>query len=409
MNKNLKIGMLLGNSFPPEIRLEKEARTLTQAGFEVHLLCTSQTGSEQTFYYSMRIHRIKLPRIKLLRQLSFFIFHLTFVNYIWYREIIKFITNNNINVLHVHDLPLVYTAIKVKNKFPNLKIIADLHENYPAALQEWVKFSTSNLLQSLILKYLYSYQRWYKHEKIILEKADKILVVVEEMKTRLIQSHSISSNKITIISNLEDTSFVTNAIIDDTIIKKYNRDFIICYIGGFGSHRGIDTAINGMNYLYKYNDIKLLLIGKGTPVFTKYLHQIINKNTLGNCVTIIEWQPFAKVYSYMSASQVCIVPHNMNDHTNNTIPHKLFQYMLAGKPLLVSTCKPLARIVSQLNSGLVFIAGDPQDFANKILFLYHNQRLRYTLGINGKNATLFGKFNWDEEGKKLINLYQSFC
>ena len=40
----MNIGMILDKKFPPDIRVEKEARALDKGGFDVHLLCAREEG-----------------------------------------------------------------------------------------------------------------------------------------------------------------------------------------------------------------------------------------------------------------------------------------------------------------------------------------------------------------------------
>src|SRR5690606_97873 len=80
--------------------------------------------------------------------------------------------------------------------------------------------------------------------------------------------------------------------------------------------------------------------------------------------------PFNQVPSYMKVSDINLVPHNSNSHTDNTIPHKLFQIMILKCNLLVSSCKPLKRIVSETKSGYIFKADDSGSFAEKVFQMY---------------------------------------
>jgi glycosyltransferase involved in cell wall biosynthesis len=109
----------------------------------------------------------------------------------------------------------------------------------------------------------------------------------------------------------------------------------------------------------------------------------------------------------MKFSDVNIIPHKSNAHTDNTVPHKLFQSIMSGKPVLVSSSDPLKRLVNSTNSGLVFKADDPEDLANKVLLLYKNKNLCVELGKNGLKATTEGELNWDHEQHNLIKFYRS--
>jgi glycosyltransferase involved in cell wall biosynthesis len=226
------------------------------------------------------------------------------------------------------------------------------------------------------------------------------------MKERLIRDYNISQAKICVVTNTEDKSFVRQQL-DKNIYKELTGKFILTYSGGIGPHRGVDVAIRGMKYLENEEAIQLAIVGFGSKSVMDSLHKLVDDLQLKN-VHFLGYQPFNKFYSYMTQCAVNIIPHQSNGHTDNTVPHKLFQGMMAGKPLLVSSCTPLKRIVENCNSGLVFQAGDPKDFANKVSELYENTDLQQELSANGLNATINGSLNWESTQKELISVYQSF-
>ena len=102
-----------------------------------------------------------------------------------------------------------------------------------------------------------------------------------------------------------------------------------------------------------------------------------------------------------------IIPHQKHAHTDATIPHKLFQYMLGRKPVIVSNCKPLERIVKETGAGLVFESGNIKNLATRIDELRADAELRKTLGANGRTAAS-GKYSWEFESQKLVRLYEQF-
>ena len=104
-------------------------------------------------------------------------------------------------------------------------------------------------------------------------------------------------------------------------------------------------------------------------------------------------------------SDICTVPHVKNDFTDATIPHKLFQYMLMGKPVVVSDAKPLKRIVEETGCGRVFKNRDDRDLAGVLLSLYKNPDQRETMGGRGRIAAL-EKYNWKKEEESLLELYR---
>ncbi|MHA1381239.1 MAG: glycosyltransferase family 4 protein [Candidatus Helarchaeota archaeon] len=401
----MNIGMILNKKFPPDIRVEKEARALVKGGFNVCLLCERKKGQPiRERLNGLKIHRG--PNISgfIKRKVDFWLTHFTFINLFWRSYIRRFVIENDIDIIHIHDLLISNTVLKSIRDL-NIPIVIDLHENYPAALLEWQ--TEEHRKRKLIENLFFDYNQWTKREASICRRVDAIIVVVDEMMERLVNTYNISAKKITVITNTEDPDFIFEGKIDAKIINQYNNKFVLSYIGGFGAHRGLDTAIKGMSFLKKVvPEALLLLVGKGTLKMEKKLRTLIAINGVQNNVVIKSWQPFEKVLSYMKGSSIGLIPHNSNEHTENTVPHKLFQYMMANIPILASSCKPLKRIVESKNCGLVFEAGNPKDFARKAEELYKNKSLRKRLALNGLNATLRGELNWTNTGKKLVNFYR---
>lgn len=398
----LKIGMLLDAFYPTDIRVYKEATALIQAGYEVHLLCKRRKG-EQTYEEvdRLKVHRINAGKSNMAKGIVDVITAINFVNPFFRKTLPDFITSNEINVLHIHDLPLFKTGFEMKHKY-NLKLVADFHENYPEALKVWFTWKKNKLLR-LKNRLFFSYNRWKSYETFAIKKADYLITVVEEMKNRIVDQNICDETKIFVVTNTEEKSFANSPI--DTDIYGLKDEYIITYTGNIGPHRGIDTAIKAMTYLKDKPEIKLYIVGSGSKSVMEKLHTLIKENAVSDQVKMMGYQPFSRFFSFMKMANVNTIPHHSNDHTDNTVPHKLFQAMMTGKPLLVSSSRSLKRIVEATGSGLVFEAGNARDFASKVTTLYTNQQLSGQLGSNGLQATLKGSCHWENTAKKLQALY----
>lgn len=395
--------MVLGAYFPSDIRVSKEATTLLSAGYSIHLLCIRRKGEKfHEVIEGIDVHRIDAG--KSLYEFAFWdiITSLNFVHPKFKKYLPQFIINNNIDILHVHDLPLVKTAILMKSKYP-VKVVADFHENYPEALKVWFSWKT-NLIVRLKNKLFFNYNKWLKFEKYAVDHSDHIIAVVDEMKERLIEAHHVTQEKITVVTNTENKSFIHSKV-DLQIFGEWNDKFKILYTGGIGPHRGVDTAIQGMKYLKHFSDIYLIIVGSGSKAVMQKLKALAKDNEVADKVIFLGYQPFSTFYSYMKQANINIIPHLKNGHTDNTIPHKLFQGMMCKKPVLVSSSLPLKRTVEEINSGLVFEAGNPEDFAKKVERLYHDAAIAGQLAENGYAATMERGFNWEKTGKELVELY----
>lgn len=402
--KKKHIVMVLGQSFPPDIRVEKELSSLIDHDYSVSILCTySNELPTVDAFKTAAIYRY-IPTHPLRKLHSKLQMRYNFVHPYFLAGLKRLYQEHPFDAIHVHDLPLAKTALHFKTRFqPSVKVVLDLHENYPEAIQVWNTWNKG--LKSTINKYFFNnYKRWLNYEKLMIQQSDHVIAVVKEMRDRMVDRHGVSGSAISVVSNTEPCTFNTIPI-SANIVQQYKNDFIISYIGGFGPHRGIDTAILGMQHLKEYPHIKLLLVGKGAPEVEDMLRFLINKHALSDQIIMMGWQPFDKVASFIEASNICLIPHHDNPHTSNTIPHKLFQYMSKGKPTLVSTCAPLKRIVEETNSGMVFEAGNPADFAERVRHMHDHPDLLSDAGKRGQDATSSGAYSWENDAQELCKIY----
>lgn len=396
--------MLLNAPYPSDIRVKKESDALLNAGFEIFLLCLRKKGES----YTQQFEGVKITRIDAGKNnywLAFWdsVMSVSFVHPKFLNAARQLLKKENIPIVHIHDLPLAGTALSLKGEL-GTKVVVDFHENYPEALKTWFKWKKNPIVRLKNFLFM-NPTRWAEFEKRASEQSDAIIAVVEEMKERIVNGYGINPNKITVVTNTENKDFVRQKL-DSSVYETLHSKFILIYSGGIGPHRGVDVAIDGMKYLVDYPDIQLAIVGFGSKSVMESLYALVNKLQLKN-VHFLGYQPFSKFYAYMHLADVNVIPHQSNGHTDNTVPHKFFQGMMAAKPLLVSSSAPLKRLVDQHKAGLVFLAGDPKDFASKALKLYQNPELRTRLGENGRNASMDGTLNWETTQKTLIHLYNT--
>lgn len=390
--------MILDQDFPPDIRVEKEARALLAAGHQVIVMCVPSEGKPLAETWE-GIKIVRLPRLPgILQRLSRWSQHFLMRSWQWEQHLDRVIRTERLEVLHVHDLPMVGSALQVAGR-QGLPVVADLHENYAAMVEMFFREGQGNLFFRLVAPPW----RWNFQEKRWLKKTAQVIVVVDEARERLVQA-GLSVEKITVIENTEDESYFSAFPLDQELIAQFQADFVIAYVGGIeGPHRGLLTAVEAMpTILASIPNARLLIVGAGS--LKPMLEAMIAKLHLASRVTLTGHQPFQKVPTYIALSAVCLVPHLANPHTEATIPHKLFQYMLMGKPVVVSSCRPLQRIVEATGSGLVFQAGDGASLANAVIRLKDSD-LRQKLGEAGRQAAM-GHYSWRETAHKLTALYE---
>ncbi len=400
----MHIGMIhfSGGKFPPDIRIEKEISALLQAGMRVSILCkrTSEDEPEEEAYRShATIYRPRITRTRALRRFVDRRSALTILYPYPRSMLVEYMERANPDVLHVHDLPMVPTALATA-RTRGLPVVADLHENYPAAVFAWR-----------------SDQPWYRpvlaglraihrvHENRCSMRCARIIVTVPEAAERFLR-RGIPVERILVVSNTEDETTMPWPLpgIDAAMAAEFAGKWVAAFVGGTGAHRGLDIAIRGVPTIAKaVPNFRLLIVG-ATKGQAEKLGSLAQRCRVERHVDIRLWQPFERCVQYDLIAQVGLVPFRDTEHTQTTVPHKLFQYMVCRRPVVVSDCAPLKRIVEETESGEVFRANDPEDFARAIILLARDAERCRRYATNGQKAAL-GRYAWRHDAARLVAMY----
>ena len=272
-------------------------------------------------------------------------------------------------------------------KVLNIPTVFDMHENYVAMHETLVIAKNYKFLKIL---YAGLSAMWRIEEKFACRWAHRVIVVADEHIPR-IKAMGVAPERITVVTNTEDINFFSSLSVEKRLLQRYQNDFIILFFGKFSSHRGLETAIEAMpSILKEIIDAKLLLVGEGNN--RRELEELTQKMDLGNKVIFTGFQPFKLIPTYIELSKIGLIPHISTPHIETTMPNKIFQFMLLGKPLVVSSVRPLKRVVN------------PASLAKAIIRL-KDEELRRRLGENGRRAVK-DHYNWQVTVQALLSIYR---
>ena len=385
--------MLLDHVFPPDTRVENEIKSLAEAGHEVHIACFQQEGKpllEKAQYCT--IHRYPISKFVFKSSVGVLKFP-TYFNY-WRKIVNGLFQNEQYDVVHVHDLPLAKIGYEAKCKF-GAHFILDLHENWPVLLQ------LSKHTNTFLGKLLSSNRQWIRYENEMCRLADKVIVVVDEAKTRICKL-GISPENVEVVSNTLNLDQF-----DPIERKEFKTDrFRMLYVGGINYHRGIQIVIQAISILKKRGvEVSFDLVGDGS--YLSDIKKLIEELQVQDNVTVHGFKHFTQIIDLYESANVALIPHVKSGHTDNTIPHKIFQSMYAQIPMIVSNCDPLVRIVNETKSGITYQFDDPEELADIIADLHDYPEKLNDYIQQGRQAVM-DKYNWKVDGKKLVKLYSCF-
>lgn len=380
----MKILMVLDREFPPDIRVENEIAALHQAGHEIHLACFTMKN-KPAFEKTEQVIIHRKPISKFIFKSSVAILTLPFYKRFWKKHLREILKSQSFDALHIHDLPLAGIGYQMKKEF-GLVLTADLHENWPA----FVEISKhTNTLPGKLFSPVFI---WRRYEKKVLNKADNIIVVVEEARERL-ANMGISTAKIKVVSNTINLS--------DLHIQSHGKGEknILYYAGGINYHRGLQHVVRAMQ-LSSNKQLKFWILGEGS--YKNELMALVQQLSLTSQVIFFGYQSFQVVMEKLAEADFAVIPHVKNAHTDSTIPHKLFQYMYAQKPVIASDCLPIKRILEETQSGIFYRHNDAEQLAE--IFNRLGDLDTTNMGENGKKYVL-KKYNWGNDSRILTDIY----
>jgi glycosyltransferase involved in cell wall biosynthesis len=390
----MKIGVVVDNDFINDGRVFKQVAMLKEKNdvYVLHLRNKrnlSRDNELDSIYISKRVKEI-------LFALSSW---LPIYRWIWKVGISKFIKKNDIDVLHVHDLYMALPAAAAKNSGrKNVKLIVDLHENFPATVCAY------NWTKGFLRRQLTRPERWAKLEGEILRSVDIIVTLSENYKKDLVSKYSdLNPANVFVFANVVDFSRFENFTVDKD--KQRDERVTFLYFGVVADRRGIFETLQVFERALAIEKKWLLRIIGPVDKSDKYrFDELLKQDSLKDNVEYIPWIPLEELLTELSRVDICLAPFHVNDQHNSGIANKIFQYMYAGKPLIVSDCRPQMELILNAECGLVFTNND--EYLRNMIHLSSDVPIREIMGEKGKRY-LHSHFDSDSHSNQLFRVYQS--
>lgn len=386
----MRICKVFDADYPWDVRVEKIASTLVEAGHDVHLI---SRNCERRPVYELR-DGVHLHRLPVLSPASFdcALSFPAFFNPRWIRHIGRVVKQQRIDVIMVRDLPLVLSGVAVGRRH-QIPVLFDMAEDYPAMIRDIWRFE-GRKLRNVIVRNPWAAKQV---ERLSVHRASGILVVVEESKTRIIDEYGISPDRISVVSNTPVRS-AHGSSPNSEIGRGESEKLRLVYVGGLQEGRSLDVVIKGIAQAAEEVDCSLTVLGSGHS--EPELKRLASELGVESRVRFEGFVDHAAIGDFIASSNVGLVPHAVTDHTNSTIPNKVFDYMLHGLPVLASDTRPVQRIVEAEACGLTYRWDSPEDFATTLPRLA-DPAARRSMGERGRKA-VEGTYNWTADAKRLL-------
>lgn len=280
---------------------------------------------------------------------------------------------NRFDIVLANDLdtlPAAFFASRIKRK----RIVYDSHE-YFTEVPELIGRS-------------FQQNTWRKIEAYILPKLKYAYTVCQSIADKY---NELYQTDFQVIRNVP--------LQKDAISVPSKSGKVIIYQGALNIGRGIELMIEAMQHL---DDFELWIAGKGDV--EDELKKLVQERQLTNKIKFLGRIPLNELHQITSKADLGLsLEENIGLNYYYALPNKLFDYIQAQIPVLVSDLPEMKRIVEDYNVGDVLKERTPEALASKISsILFDEEKL---VNWNSKLLIARQELVWEKESKKLLALF----
>lgn len=344
----------------------KECVTLANSGCDVALIVADGRGDE--LKHKVNIYDIGRPSDRRDRLVN------------TGKKIYAKVLALNPKIVHFHDPELMFIGLRLAKD--GYKVVYDVHEDVPKQIlsKHWVP----KILRPLLSFAVKQVERYV---------AKRIAGAV--VTTSIIAKRFLTYNKNTVTVCNYPLLNTNDLNLAETPWEK--REDTLCYVGSISKTRGIIQLIKSL----AVSKLHLKLAGIVSSDLTlDDLEQLDGYNWVDYMGVL----PHPQIADLLSKTRVGMVTLLPTPSYVEALPIKLFEYMLAGVPVVASDFDFWREIVLKYNCGILVDPYNVKQIADACKHLIENPEIAAKMGQNGRSAVL-AHFNWDEQAKRLVQLY----
>ena len=234
-----------------------------------------------------------------------------------------------------------------------------------------------------------------RFEQRLIREADAVIVVIEEMRDRLI-ALGAEPERLSIVSNTPDLGDWPKAP------SWFGRSgpLRVIFVGLINPMRGVGTVIEALGLMGSDREVLFDVVGNGYNLDD--LKSQALRGGVADRVVFHGWVDHDRLPDILAGADLGIIPHQVSEHTNTTIPNKIFDYMAASLPVIVSNALPLKRIIQDHHCGFSFQGGNARNLADVLSELPERSILE-GMGENGRQA-VEKHYHWSVDYDRLIRV-----
>ncbi len=360
-NSMKRICMITSVHRNDDIRIyHKEAKALARAGYRVYIVSPNACGRDDL---GIRFIKSEMPRNRLMR-----------IATAWHR-VLKVAESIKADVYHIHDPELLPLAWILKKH--GAKVIYDAHED-----------TTKQILSK---PYLPLPMR--KPLSIVYNVLEKEAVKALDVTVCVTQKIADKFGKTAIIHNYPCLEEFLN--VEQSPPEYRNRPRQVCYLGAISKSRGIEQILETSKLI----NGRIALAGATETAEIKKTLEIQSGRI--RYLGVLDRLDAVRLLNHSRVGLLILAP---TPNYRESLPIKLFEYMMAGIPVVASDFESWRKMGFDVCT-LFVNPYHPVAIAEAVNYLLDNPDIAEKMGEAGKRLVL-KEFAFKNEELKLLDVYK---
>jgi glycosyltransferase involved in cell wall biosynthesis len=236
-------------------------------------------------------------------------------------------------------------------------------------------------------------------ERTTVAMADHVWVVTAERKAALVEDGTPPSD-VSVVGNTPYLSEIEEFRGSSATAEFDWPEFTLVYVGSINRFRGLELVLDGVAHANRRDGDPVHFAIAGDGPDRDRLERRCERLGIEDEVHFTGWIDPETVPSFLESGDVGVIPHAVNPYTNQTIPNKLFDYMMAELPVLATPSAPIARIVRSVDCGRILPPDADGAVVAETIDEMRDHRRRREWAQNGREA-VEERYNWSTDAETI--------
>jgi len=367
--------MLLHKSVEHDSRVRREARSLASAGHEVTVVHLPGERHAEAIRLDGFRAVCATPRAWVRRALPFHAYRLAFL-----AAFVRAAVRSGPDAVHAHDAPMLAPGL-VAARLSRAELVYDSHElatGVPYRERFWAR-----MVAAL--------------ERIALPRCAVVITVSDGIADRLRERYGLRERPV-VLRNVPDVEASAEGVAGLRERLGIGSAPLVLHQGALAPRRGCETLVEAVAQV---PGAQLVFLGDAWPGYAGAMERFVREVGVGERVHFVPSVPVSELLCHTREADIGV--SLLSDDCDNhrlALPNKVFEYIAAGVPVVVSDLPELQRLVEEHGVGWTADSSDPSNLAEAI-----STALAEGNGRREALTRAAERLRWSREADRLLAAY----